>query len=556
MGMLVLEGNGVYRGVAFGKVKFLKQRSKQTAKYMVEDVEHELSRFEYAKKQTLKELDALFEKALKEVGDENALIFDIHKMMVEDLDYNDSVRNIINEQKVNAEHAVNETCVIFADMFASMDDEYMRGRAADVKDISKRIIANLSGEDSTSAYKFSSPVVVAADDLAPSETVQLDKKNVLAFVTRKGSASSHTAILARTMNIPAVIGVGDALPEDSSGCDAIIDGFDGKVYINPDEETIKVMTKKKEKADKELAVLNSLRGKENISLDGQNIDIYANIGDVSDLDTVDKNDAGGVGLFRSEFIYLGSKDYPTEEEQFAIYKEALQRMKGKRVVVRTLDIGADKQIDYFNMPKEENPAMGMRALRICLQRPQVFKTQLRALLRASTYGRLAIMLPMVISVDEIKKAKALFNEIKSELDNENISYDKNIEFGIMIETPAAAVISDKLAKEVDFFSIGTNDLSQYTEAIDRQNPNLGEFFNPHHLAVLRLIKTVVDNAHKEGIWAGICGELGADQRLTELFLAIGVDELSVSPGSVLPLRKIVRETDVSKIRKQKLDELV
>ncbi len=556
MGMLELSGSGVYRGVAFGKVKFLKQKNKKTAKYMVEDVKHELERFEYAKKQTLQELDMLFEKALKEVGNENALIFDIHKMMVEDLDYNESVRNIINEQKVNAEYAVNKTCDIFAEMFSSMDDEYMRGRAADVKDISKRIITNLSGEDSKSAYKFLEPVIVAADDLAPSETVQLDKKNVLAFVTRKGSASSHTAILARTMNIPAVIGVGDELPEDSSGCDAIVDGFEGKVYINPDEETIKAMTAKKTKADEELAVLNSLRGKENISLDGQKIDIYANIGDVSDLDMVDKNDAGGVGLFRSEFIYLGSKDYPTEEEQFAIYKEALQRMNGKRVVVRTLDIGADKQIDYFDMPKEENPAMGMRALRICLTRPQVFRTQLRALLRASAYGRLAIMLPMVISLNEIKRAKTLLNEIKSELDSENIKYDKNIEFGIMIETPAAAVISDKLAKEVDFFSIGTNDLSQYTEAIDRQNPNLGEFFNPHHLAVLRLIKTVVENAHKEGIWAGICGELGADPNLTELFLAIGVDELSVSPGSVLPLRKIVRDTDVSKIRKQKLDELV
>ncbi len=555
MGMVALEGNGVYRGVAFGKIKFLKQKNDKTNKYLIQDIDAELQRFKLAKEHTLKELDMLFDKALKEVGEENALIFDIHKMMVEDLDYNDSIENMISEQKVNAEYAVSETCKTFAQMFSSMDDEYMKGRAADVKDISKRIIANLSGENSGSMYDFDTPVIVAADDLAPSETVQLDKKKVLAFVTKKGSASSHTAILARTMNIPAVIGVGDNLAENSNGCEAIVDGFEGKIYINPSEEIIKEMRSKKAEADKELKFLNSLVGKENKSIDGQGIGIYANIGDVSDLDAALSNDADGIGLFRSEFIYLGREDYPSEEEQFEIYKEAVQKMSGKKVVVRTLDIGADKQIDYFNMPKEENPAMGLRALRICLKRPEVFKTQLRALLRASAFGKMAIMLPMVISVSEVKKAKTIMNEMMAELSEKNINYDKNIEFGIMIETPAAAIISDKLASEVDFFSIGTNDLSQYTEAIDRQNPDLGDFFDSHHLAILRLIKMVVDNAHKEGCWAGICGELGADPTLTEFFLSIGLDELSVSPGSVLPLRKIIRETDVSKIREQKLSEL-
>lgn len=556
MEMLALNGNGVYRGIAFGKIKFLSRKSGESERYCIEDVESEIKRFETAKKKTLEDLDKLFNKALKEVGKENALIFDIHKMMVEDLDYNESIVNIITHQKINAESAVNETCKVFAQMFSSMEDEYMQGRAADVNDISKRIISNLSKKETNSDLNcFPFPVIVAADDLAPSETVQLDKKNVLAFVTKKGSASSHTAILARTMNIPAVIGVGELLTEDANGCSAIVDGFSGEIYINPDEQTVEKMKIKKNNIDKENDLLNSLKGKENITKDGQKIDIYANIGNVSDLEMVLKNDAGGIGLFRSEFIYMESKNYPTEDEQFEIYKKALEGMNNKRVVVRTLDIGADKQIDYFDMPKEENPAMGLRALRMCLKRPEIFKTQLRALLRASVYGKLAIMLPMVISTNEVKRAKKIFNEAKLELDKKNIPYSKDIEFGIMIETPAAAIISDKLAKEVDFFSIGTNDLSQYTEAVDRQNPNLGDFFDSHHLALLRLIKLVCDNAHKEGIWTGICGELGANLNLTELFLSIGIDELSVSPGCVLPLRKKILETNVSKIKQEKLELL-
>lgn len=555
--MLSLNGNGVYRGIAFGKIKFLSHKSSESEKYCIENVENEIDRFQRAKKKTLEDLDELFNKALKEVGKENALIFDIHKMMVEDLDYNDSIVNIITNQKINAESAVSETCKIFANMFSSMEDEYMQGRAADVNDISKRIISNLSKKHTDSELNcFPSPVIVAADDLAPSETVQLDKKNVLAFVTKKGSASSHTAILARTMNIPAVIGVGELLTEDSNGCSAIVDGFSGEIFINPDQQTIEKMKKKKIDIDKENDLLNALKGRENITKDGQKIDVYANIGNVSDLEMVLKNDAGGIGLFRSEFIYMESKDYPTEDEQFEIYKKALEGMNGKRVVVRTLDIGADKQISYFDMPKEENPAMGLRALRMCLKRPEIFKTQLRALLRASVYGKLAIMLPMVISTSEIKRAKEIYNQAKAELDKQNIPYSNNIEFGIMIETPAAAVISDKLAKEVDFFSIGTNDLSQYTQAVDRQNPNLGDFFDTHHLALLRLIKQVCDNAHKEGIWVGICGELGADLNLTELFLSIGIDELSVSPGCVLPLRKKIIQTNVSEIKQAKLEQLM
>lgn len=552
--MRVLKGKGVFGGIAFAKIHMYRREQREVQRYKVADVEAEVLRYENAKKMAISQLQSLYEKALQEVGETNAMIFQIHQMMLDDLDYCDSITNIIRNQGVNAEYAVANTSDNFSDMFSSMDDSYMRERAADVKDVSKRlleILMDLGGSQISS----DEPSIIAADDLAPSETVQLDKNKVLGFVTAKGSASSHTAILARTMNIPAIIGVGNALKEEYNNCDAIIDGYSGIIYIDPDESTIEEMKEKKETKAKQEQLLQELKGRQNITIDGQYIDIYANIGNKADIGLVLQNDAGGIGLFRSEFIYLESDNYPTEDEQFAVYKDVAEKMGGKKVVIRTLDIGADKQVDYFNMPKEENPAMGLRAIRICLDRVDIFKTQLRALYRASAFGKLAIMFPMIISVSEVRKIKDIIKEVKAELRADNICFDENIELGIMIETPAAAVISDDLAKEVDFFSIGTNDLTQYTLAIDRQNDKLTKLFDPHHKALLRLIKTVVENAHKNGIWVGICGELGADLELTETFLAMGIDELSVSPPCVLGLRDKVLKTDVSKIKSDVLKNI-
>ena len=486
---------------------------------------------------------------MEDVGEANAAIFEVHQMMLMDLDYVDSIKNIITTQEVNAEYAVATTGDNFSRMFASMDDAYMQGRAADVKDVSDRLLGILS-DAGESGVVADEPVIVAADDLVPSETVQLDKSKVLAFATMYGSANSHTAILARTMNIPAVIGLGEGLAKEYDGHMAAIDGFTGTVYIDPDEETMKAMTEKREEDRRQKTLLEELKGKENVTLSGQKINVYANIGNLSDVGAVLKNDAEGIGLFRSEFLYLESEDFPTEEQQFQVYKQVAENMAGKKVIIRTLDIGADKQCDYFNMAHEDNPAMGCRAIRICLTRPEIFKTQLRALYRASAYGNIAIMYPMIISVWEVKRIKEIAEEVRKELDEQGILYG-NPEQGIMIETPAAVMISDELAKEVDFFSIGTNDLTQYTLAIDRQNTELDMFYDSHHPAVLKMISMFIDNAHKAGIWAGICGELGADQSLTKEFLAMGVDELSVSPGSVLPIRKIVIETNVKDYKAKK-----
>ena len=468
--------------------------------------------------------------------------------MLDDGDYIDSVENIIRTQSVNAEYAVAQTGDQMAQMFLDMEDEYFRGRAADVHDISERLIGVLSGKGS-GGIQTDEQVIIVADDLAPSETVQMDKDKILSFVTVHGSANSHTSILAKTMNIPAMIGCDIPLDDTVNGKTAVVDGFEGKVYIEPNEETMAAKKKLYEEEQEKKALLEQLKGKDNVTLDGQHINLYANIGNTKDLGLVLKNDAGGIGLFRSEFIYLGSQDYPTEEEQFEIYKTVAQTMAGKKVIIRTLDIGADKQADYFALPKEENPAMGLRAIRICLTRPEVFKTQLRAILRASAFGKIAIMFPMIISLEEVKEIKGIVNEVKTELDDAGISYDKNIELGIMIETPAAVMVADELAEEVDFFSVGTNDLTQYTLAIDRQNDSLEKFYNSHHPAILKMLKMIVDAAHRHGAWAGICGELGADLTLTKDFLAMGFDELSVSPGRILPLRKIVLETDVSEYKK-------
>lgn len=550
--MTVLKGKGVFGDIAFGKISIYNRKECAIKRYRVEDTDAEIKRYEDAKNIAIVQLKSLYEKALQEVGESNAMIFQIHQMMLEDLDYCESITSIIKNQNVNAEYAVGTTADNFSEMFSSMDDSYMRERAADVKDVSKRILKILS-DTLENAVSFDEPSIIAADDLAPSETVQLDKNKVLGFVTMRGSSSSHTAILARTMNIPAIIGVGNQLKNEFDGCDAIIDGFSGEVYINPDDKTIQKMKKKQEIKRKQGILLQELKGKENITIDGKRIEIFANIGNSSDIGSVLQNDAGGVGLFRSEFLYLENNDYPTEDQQFAVYKDIAEKMSGKKVIIRTLDIGADKQIDYFNMPSEENPAMGYRAIRLCLDRTDVFKTQLRALYRASAFGKIAIMFPMIISVDEVKKIKEIIEIVKAELNKENIEFSDDVELGIMIETPAAAIISDDLAREVDFFSIGTNDLSQYTLAIDRQNDKLASIFNPHHKAILRLIKLVIDNAHKNGIWVGICGELGADESLTELFLSMGIDELSVSPPYVLGLRKKVRETDISKVKDRILD---
>ena len=542
--MTEYNGKSVYGGIAIGKIHVMAKSVQFIVRHKVENQDKEIERFEAAKTEAQRQLSVLYDKAVKEVGEASAAIFEVHQMMLDDDDYLDSIKNIISEQCVNAEYAIGVTADNFADMFSSMDDAYMKERAADVRDISERIIRILTNADSEKDLS-DEPVIILADDLAPSETVQLDKNLVLSFVTVHGSTNSHTAILARTMNIPALIGVNIEISADLEGKMAVVDGFNGVIYIEPDEEILAKMKKAQEGEIEKQRLLQELKGKENITKDGKSVLVYANIGNVKDLAYVLKNDAGGIGLFRSEFIYLESNAYPTEDEQFQIYKKAAETMAGKRVIIRTLDIGADKQADYFELDKEENPAMGLRAIRICLTRPEIFKTQLRAIYRASKYGKIAIMYPMITSVEEVRRIKGISSEVRAELDKDNIPYN-NIEEGIMIETPAAVMISDILAKEVDFFSIGTNDLSQYTMAIDRQNPKLDEFFNPHHEAVLRMIEMVCQNAHKENTWVGICGELGADLELTERFLKMGVDELSVSPSCVLPLRNKIRSLDLSK----------
>ncbi|MGB4658882.1 MAG: phosphoenolpyruvate--protein phosphotransferase [Mobilitalea sp.] len=544
--MEIIKGKSVFNGIAIGKILFLKKESGTIVRYKVEDSIAELERFELARLKAIEELGELYEKALAEVGETSAMIFQVHQMMLEDQDYIDSIQNIIQTQNVNTEYAVGVTGDNFAKMFLNMDDEYMRERAADVKDITERIISVFNKKDSK--IETDEPVIIAADDLAPSETIQLDKSKILSFVTRKGSVNSHTAILARSMNIPAIICIGDELKDEYDGKSAIIDGFTGIIYIDPDPKVKKEMLNKKKQEEERKSLLLDFKGKENITIDGQKINIYANIGNSSDIGEVLKNDAGGIGLFRSEFLYLEKNTFPTEEEQFNVYKYVAESMAGKKVIIRTMDIGADKQIDYFDLPKEENPAMGYRAIRICLTQKDIFKTQLRALYRASSYGNISIMFPMIISVEEVLEIKEIIKEVKDELNEIGIRYNPDIELGIMIETPAAVMISDLLAKEVDFFSIGTNDLTQYTIAIDRQNSKLDKFYNPHHLAILRMIQMVTENAHKNNIWVGICGELASDHTLTEIFLKMGIDELSVSSNLVLELRKMVRETDVRTIK--------
>ena len=540
--MQVYSGKSVFRGIAIGKISVYRKNEQQVKRVRTEDTKGELARYEAAKAAAIEQLQELYQKALKEVGEANAAIFEIHQMMLDDGDYNESVENIIETQKVNAEYAVAVTGDNFAQMFRAMDDDYMRERAADVKDISERVLSILNGGQKGKVIT-DEPVIIVADDLAPSETVQLEKDMVLSFVTVHGSVNSHTAILARTMAIPALIGT-EELPLDDTvdGKLAVVDGLNGKIYVEPDAQTLEEMKKRRQAELEKKELLQLLKGKENVTLGGKKIMLYANIGNIKDLATVIQNDAGGIGLFRSEFIYLEKDRYPTEEEQFSIYKTAVETMAGKRVIIRTLDIGADKQCEYFKMDKEENPALGYRAIRICLTRPEIFKTQLRALFRASAYGNLAIMYPMITSLWEVKRIKEIVEEVKAELTAEQLEFG-NPQQGIMIETPAAVMMSEELAKEVDFFSIGTNDLTQYTLAIDRQNPKLDKFYDAHHPAVLSMIRMTVENAHKAGIWAGICGELGADTSLTKEFLAMGVDELSVSQGSILPIRKIILETD-------------
>ena len=544
--MQVYNGKSVFGGIAIGKISVYQKKEQQVKRVKVENPDQEMARYEKAKAEGIRQLQGLYDKALKEVGEANAAIFEVHQMMMEDDGYNESVENIVRSQGVNAEYAVATTGDNYAQMFSAMDDDYMRERAADVRDISERLLTILNGED-TGSVDADEPKIIVAEDLAPSETVQLDKDKVLSFVTVKGSLNSHTAILARTMAIPALVNTSMTLDSVMDGKLGIVDGASGTFYVDPDEKTLEEMKKRQEEDLSRKQLLQTLKGKDNVTLDGQKVMLYANIGNIKDLATVIQNDAGGIGLFRSEFIYLEKEDFPTEEEQFQIYRQVAQTMAGKRVIIRTLDIGADKQCDYFHMEHEENPALGCRAIRICLTRPEIFKTQLRALFRASVFGRIAIMYPMITSVQEIRQIKKIVEEVKQELTSQGVEFG-NPEQGIMIETPAAAIISDDLAKEVDFFSIGTNDLSQYTMAIDRQNPQLDPFFDPHHPAVLRMISMVVENAHKAGIWAGICGELGADQSLTKEFLAMGVDELSVSPGSLLPLRKIILETNVGEYK--------
>lgn len=539
--MECLKGKSAYAGIASGKIAVLNKENNVVKRVKIDNPEQELERIEKAREAAKAQLQVLYDKAVKEVGETSAAIFEVHQMMLEDDDFNEAIENIVRTQMVNAEYAVATAGDDFSEMFASMDDDYMKARAADIKDISERLVRNLYGR-TDDGMNYSEPVIVVADDLSPSETVQMDKDKILAFVTVHGSTNSHTAILARMMNIPAIVGVPLKLDELKSGMEAVVDGFTGEVYFEPSEVVKAGALKKIEEEREKQQLLQTLKGKENITKSGKKINIYANIGSVSDIGYVLANDAGGIGLFRSEFLYIGRNDLPSEEEQFAAYKQAAQMMAGKKVIIRTLDIGADKQADYLGIEPEENPAMGYRAIRICLTQPEIFKVQLRALFRAAVYGNISIMYPMIISAEEVLKIKEIVREVKEELTKEGIPY-KDVEEGIMIETPAAALISDELAELVDFFSIGTNDLTQYTLAIDRQNQKLDAFYNPHHKAILKFIKMVVDNAHKAGKWAGICGELGADTELTEEFVKMGVDELSVAPSMILKIRKIVRDMD-------------
>ncbi len=553
--MYTIQGKGVSGGVANGPLCFYQRGDHDIAKHEIADTEAEKQRFESARQTAMEQLKALYEKAVAEVGEEGAELFEAHQMMLDDLDYVEGIQDLIDGEQVNAEYAVSQVAEQFAQMFASMDDSYMQARAADVKDISNRVIGILSGAVA-GGIDSDVPVILAADDLAPSETVQLDKSKILGFVTQGGSGNSHTAILARTMGIPAVIGTGDALREEYEGKTAWIDGETGELFVEADEITHERLSKKhaKQRAMKEL--MDQLKGKENVTIDGRKVMVYCNIGSPDDVDQVLANDGGGIGLFRSEFLYLQNNDYPTEEQQFQAYKTVAERMGGKRVIIRTLDIGADKQADYFQLAHEENPAMGLRAIRICLTRPEVFKTQLRALYRASAYGKIAIMFPMITSEWEVLEIKRICEGVKAELRKEEQPFDENIELGIMVETPAAVMMSDRLAKLVDFFSVGTNDLTQYTLATDRQGGNLDRFFDAHHPAVLRMIKMAADNAHKAGIWIGICGELGADTSLTETFMALGVDELSVSPSAVLPLRSTIRSINTAENKEKILEDLL
>lgn len=553
--MKVLKGIGVFKGIAFGKLRMFEKKTCTIEKKEISNAENELKRYKSANDRAVHELGDLYSKALKDIGEESAMIFQIHQMMLEDVDLVSFVENLIKTQMVNAEYAVSEAAKKFSMMFAAMDDEYMKQRSSDVKDVCERLICALISSKSENSAKSKLSYIIGADDLTPSETIQMDKKTVKGFVTMEGSHNSHTAILARTMNIPAVVGLGGQLKEKYEGCEIIVDGFSGTVYINPDITTVKRLKKKKELCDHQNELLKELKGKKNITIDGKTIDICANVGSPADLDGVVQNDAGGIGLFRSEFLYLRRDDYPSEEEQFMAYKNAAVKMDGKRVIIRTMDIGADKKADYFDLPKESNPAMGYRAIRICLDRPEIFKTQLRAIYRASAFGKISVMFPMIISKEEVVEAKRIVRQVCDGLDRDNIPYSKEVEIGVMIETPAAALISDELAKEVDFFSIGTNDLTQYSLAIDRQNNKISSMYNPHHKSVLRMIKMVVDSAHKNGIWVGICGELAADEALTETFLSMGVDELSMSAPFILGIRKKILEVNVDEVKEKILKDL-
>ena len=552
--MITIQGKGVSTGIGMGPLYFYRRAKTEIKRYNVEDTQAEWLRFKGAQSVAMDQLGELAEKARAEAGDEAAMLFETHQMMAEDLDYEEAIQALITEDGLNAEAAVSDTAEQFAMMFEAMDDEYMKGRAADVKDVSARILSILCGVVQ-GGIDSDVPVLLASDDLAPSETIQLDKSKILGFVTSFGSSSSHTAILARTLGIPSVVGLGDQLDPIYEGRQVVVDGATGTVIIDPTEDVFADFVAKREEQLQQRAMLETLKGQENVTKDGQKIRVYCNIGSPEDVDAIKMNDGGGIGLFRSEFLYLNASTYPTEEEQFEAYKAVLTGMEGKEVIIRTCDIGADKQIDYFELPKEENPAMGMRALRISLSRPGFFRTQLRALYRASAYGNLGIMFPMVTSVWEVRETKRLIESVKKELHDEGIPYSDHVEIGVMIETPAAAVISDRLAKEVDFFSCGTNDLTQYTLACDRQNNDLGRFYDPYHLSVVRLLKMVVENAHANGVWVGICGELGADLEMTETFLAIGVDELSVTPRAVLPLRNKIRSLDVGAVREKILAEI-
>lgn len=552
--MIAIRGKGVSAGIGMGPLYFYRRAKTEIKRYNVEDTQAEWLRFKGAQSVAMDQLGDLAEKARAEAGDEAAMLFETHQMMAEDLDYEEAIQALITEDGLNAEAAVSDTAEQFAAMFEAMDDEYMKGRAADVKDVSARILGILCGVVQ-GGIDSDVPVLLASDDLAPSETIQLDKSKILGFVTSYGSSSSHTAILARTLGIPSVVGLGDQLDPIYEGRQVVVDGGTGAVIIDPTDAVFADFVAKREEQLQQRAMLETLKGQENVTKDGKKVRVYCNIGAIEDVDAVKVNDGGGIGLFRSEFLYLNSATYPTEEEQFEAYKAVLTGMGDKEVIIRTCDIGADKQIDYFELPKEENPAMGMRALRISLSRPVFFRTQLRALYRASAYGNLGIMFPMVTSVWEVRETKKLIESVKKELDAEGLPYSDHVEIGVMIETPAAAVISDRLAKEVDFFSCGTNDLTQYTLACDRQNNDLGRFYDPHHLSVVRLLKMVVENAHKNGVWVGICGELGADLEMTETFMAIGVDELSVTPRAVLPLRSKIRSLDVDAARARILAEI-